>query len=660
MSDDKRKLVQAKDFFISGGGIGLTDTSITIDDFTLPNSGQDIVTAMFGDLGTLTLEPETDREENISFTTVTQNGDGTATLTGVVRGLPLASTAAQADYNTPDLSLRQAHSGGSRCRITNSVTLLQWFASTQNQELIENLWVFPDTTADGRPQNETSQPALLAQELITMGEVTSLITSTVIPPIVVSSSSATTGLLTAGSLTWAHTHTGTNGLLTVQVVAQEDQTITGITYNGDALTQQISETRVVGNLRTEIWTRVNPDLGTNNIVVTMSAAALITGSALSFNNVNQATPIGDTNSADGSSVTPSTSITTTQINSVIVDSAGTANDPIVFTAGAGQSIQEEISSAATRQIATSIESAPTVAAYTMDYTISPSTNWTIASVEVLGLGVPGIAGVTQIVAGTNVTVSPVGGTGVVTVNSQEMEVQESGVPIETDTDTWNFTGSVNVTNPSPGVVDIDIIAGNTTTSVTAIDDFTNLEHIEEGGGSYLASGNFATLDTLATTEQNHPGIVHQGFTSSRALTGFMTQESTVLGNSGLLSFDNDFDITIMSRLVYSGSPWTAQYRLDGPSDSVTVEITDAQVQYDIGGGVVVTAVPIPTSNTWFTLRFQYISGTLTITLDASTVFAGAVALTGSFYQLHDVVATGGGATLSQEFDYITTNYTVTR
>lgn len=103
---DKVKLIQAQDFQLSGGGIGLTDTSITIDDFVLPNSNVPITMDMFGEIGYITLEPETDREENISFTDVINNGDSTSTITGVVRGLPLATTSDPADYNTPDLTLR--------------------------------------------------------------------------------------------------------------------------------------------------------------------------------------------------------------------------------------------------------------------------------------------------------------------------------------------------------------------------------------------------------------------------------------------------------------------------------------------------------------------------------------------------------------------------
>ena len=393
---DKVKLIQAQDFQLSGGGIGLTDTSITIDDFVLPNSNVPITMDMFGEIGYITLEPETDREENISFTDVINNGDSTSTITGVVRGLPLATTSDPADYNTPDLTLRQPHSGGSLLRITNSVSLLQWFASKANEETIEERWTFPSVAGVDRPILDADTDAVLNTELVTRGEVTRLIQANFISPSIVSSSSATTGTSTAASLNWNHVSLGDNRLILVAVATQEDVTVTGVTYNGDALIQAASHTRVTGNLRTEIWYRIAPDLGTNAIVVSTSGAAYISATALTLNDADQTTPIGDTSDADGSSTSPSVIVTTTQDNSLVVDSLATANDPITATAGAGQAIQQEVLSSATRQIVTSVELQPTAGNTTMSYTISPSTNWAITAVEIKGITVPGIAGVNSV------------------------------------------------------------------------------------------------------------------------------------------------------------------------------------------------------------------------------------------------------------------------
>ena len=78
-------------------------------------------------------------------------------------------------------------------RITNSVSLLQWFAGKLNDETIEGAWTFPGTTATGRPKNVVDADAILSNELVTRGEVTRLNQAILIPPTVDSVSTGTTG-----------------------------------------------------------------------------------------------------------------------------------------------------------------------------------------------------------------------------------------------------------------------------------------------------------------------------------------------------------------------------------------------------------------------------------------------------------------------------------
>jgi len=375
-----REYVQAKDYRLAGAGVAATDTSITIVSMTLPNSNALVTMADFGDeIGFMTIEPETNREENISFTGITQNLNGTATLTGVTRGLTFVSPS------TIDVNLRQSHSGGSIIRVTNSTQFYENLANKYRDETIVNKWTFPSVAGSTRPVIGADTNAVLATELITKGELSRALTSTIVIPTIVTTSSATTGTSTAGSLNWNHVSVGGDRLLLVEISTQEDETVSGVTYNGDALTQAASHTRVTGNLRTEIWYRVAPDLGTNAIVITMSGAAYISATALTLNDVNQTTPIGDTSDADGSSTAPSVVVTTTTDNSLVVDSLSAASDPLTATAGSGQSIQQSVLDTATRQIATSVEIQPTAGNTTMDYTIAPSTNWAITAVEVIGV-----------------------------------------------------------------------------------------------------------------------------------------------------------------------------------------------------------------------------------------------------------------------------------
>lgn len=157
-----RNYVQAQDFTLNGSGIGIADTTIPLSSFTLPNSNEAITMAMFGDIGYGTLEPETPREENISFTGITQNANGTAVLTGVTRGLDLV------DPYTVDLALRQSHAGATIFRITNSVQLYAMFANKYNDENIEGKWIFLEAE---RPELTADIDATQPEELVTLGEL---------------------------------------------------------------------------------------------------------------------------------------------------------------------------------------------------------------------------------------------------------------------------------------------------------------------------------------------------------------------------------------------------------------------------------------------------------------------------------------------------------
>lgn len=125
---DLRKYVQGQDYTLAGAGVGISDTTIVLNSMLLPNSNELVTMTMFGIIGFATLEPETTREENISFTGITQNGNGTASLTGVVRGLKLV------DPYDQSLSLRQSHAGSTILRITNNVQFYDSFANKYDDE----------------------------------------------------------------------------------------------------------------------------------------------------------------------------------------------------------------------------------------------------------------------------------------------------------------------------------------------------------------------------------------------------------------------------------------------------------------------------------------------------------------------------------------------
>lgn len=140
---DNSKFIQTQTFKLAGGGISLSDTSISLQSFKFPD-GNVITMSHIGALGTGTLEPGASKEEIISFTGVTQNGDGSATLTGVTRGLKFGDTAG--DYGQ-NLALRKSHAGNTSFVITNNPQFYNKFAAKDNDEVITGDWQVPTPAA---------------------------------------------------------------------------------------------------------------------------------------------------------------------------------------------------------------------------------------------------------------------------------------------------------------------------------------------------------------------------------------------------------------------------------------------------------------------------------------------------------------------------------
>lgn len=151
--------LQAQKFKLSGNGVGSSDTSIVLQTFDFPD-GTNITTADFGSIAYMTLEPGTSREEQISFTGVTQNADNTATLTGVTRGLSFDES------KTETSALKQAHAGGTIAVLSNTSAFYSELAIKQNDETVSGAWTFSTF-----PQKSGSTTPTSAAELATKAYV---------------------------------------------------------------------------------------------------------------------------------------------------------------------------------------------------------------------------------------------------------------------------------------------------------------------------------------------------------------------------------------------------------------------------------------------------------------------------------------------------------
>lgn len=92
-----------------------TATSIILSSFKEPVSGADVTMSLMNTtIAYGTIAPKTGKSEFISFTGITQNSDGTATLTGVTRGLKRGS-----DF-TSSATFKLAHNSGTKFILSDS------------------------------------------------------------------------------------------------------------------------------------------------------------------------------------------------------------------------------------------------------------------------------------------------------------------------------------------------------------------------------------------------------------------------------------------------------------------------------------------------------------------------------------------------------------
>lgn len=131
----------------SGGGtyrlgqsIGTSDSTIRLSSFKEPVSSIPYTMTYLGSSkGYGTISPQSSISEFISFTGITQNSDGSATLTGVTRGLSRTPAGSACVAST---TLATAHPGQSIFILSNSPCFYSEYAIKQNNETIPGNWTF--------------------------------------------------------------------------------------------------------------------------------------------------------------------------------------------------------------------------------------------------------------------------------------------------------------------------------------------------------------------------------------------------------------------------------------------------------------------------------------------------------------------------------------
>ena len=160
------------------------------------------------------------------------------------------------------------------------------------------------------------------------------------------------------------------------------EAISGITWNGvENFTRAVFIDSASADRRCEIWYLVNPTATTADVVTTWSSAAIRRAAGVySYYNALQASPIGITNTAEGTGSTSTGTITPTTAGSLIVDSDitshsyGIATDTL--TAGWTNLV-------GTRSYSSQYDLTPTIGiSNDMFYTYGGSVTWTWCAAEV--------------------------------------------------------------------------------------------------------------------------------------------------------------------------------------------------------------------------------------------------------------------------------------
>lgn len=152
----------------------ISDTTVNLSSFKEPISNIPYtMTYLNTDIGYGTIEPQVpDRSEFISFTGITQNSDGSAQLTGVIRGLN-RSPAGSLCTASSTLSIRHPaqsvfiYSSDSPCHFAE-------YAVKRNDETVSGQWSFPYASASSSPVtlgqlNATALGTTIVDRLIVSG-----------------------------------------------------------------------------------------------------------------------------------------------------------------------------------------------------------------------------------------------------------------------------------------------------------------------------------------------------------------------------------------------------------------------------------------------------------------------------------------------------------
>ncbi len=249
---------------------------------------------------------------------------------------------------------------------------------------------------DIRPQNKkfhaVGAPVIIAFGTHNLIDLEKKIQEAIVTQVfVVGTGGGNSGTTPVSTLTYTLPVSGVNRGARVNISCQDhvttpgDLTVSSVTVGGTPCVRAVTARDAANNILNEQWICVNPPVGVQPVVITLSGLSLIASVATSVINLNQIIPVGSVQPANGISGTPSLSITTTFNASAIVDCLATANVAVNPVPDPSQQLLAA-NLLGSRQISSSGKNADTIGAYPMSYTLGLSTPWVYTAIELNPVG----------------------------------------------------------------------------------------------------------------------------------------------------------------------------------------------------------------------------------------------------------------------------------
>ncbi len=192
-----------------------------------------------------------------------------------------------------------------------------------------------------------------------------------------------TGTTVGSSATVSHTTAAAGNrlmLVGVTIRPNSSETVSSATYNGTGLSFVGARNGPAG-ARVEIWSLVAPDVGTHDVIVNLSSAGHggVTVGVMTFNGVDQSTPLGAFGSGSGDA-TSGSAVVSSATGELVFAAVAVKDTDQNLVPGAGQTERWDLFTGSEANGGGSTEAG--AASVSMSWTWSASTDWAIGGVSI--------------------------------------------------------------------------------------------------------------------------------------------------------------------------------------------------------------------------------------------------------------------------------------